>query len=73
MTGDKKAERINKGTVMHQIFERIKRTSDVEPAVNQMITSGILNMEEGRDLTLKISALLKVSPFQNGLVNSGRY
>ncbi len=63
LTGNQRTERINKGTVIHQIFEKITTGKDLEPAVNQMVASGVLNVDEGRELSEKIDALIRVKPF----------
>ena len=62
LTGDRRTERINKGTIMHQVFEKIRLRSDVKPAVNQMISSGLINPEEGEELFEKIDSMLQKLP-----------
>ena len=65
LTGNRQAERINKGTLMHQIFEKIKTRKDVGGAVSQMVTSGELNVAEGKDIFAKIDELLQQEPYAN--------
>jgi ATP-dependent exoDNAse (exonuclease V) beta subunit len=65
LTGDKRTERINKVTVMHQVFEKISLRKDVRPAVNQMITDGLINPQEGEELFSKIDRLLQELPFSD--------
>jgi ATP-dependent helicase/nuclease subunit A len=62
LTGDKRTERINKGTLMHLVFEKIRFKEDVKTAVNQMITDGLINPQEGDELYLKIDAMLQEKP-----------
>lgn len=63
LTGDRRTERINKGTIMHQVFEKIIIRSDVRPAVDQMISSGLINPQEGEELFEKIDHILQEQPF----------
>ena len=63
LTGSWQAERINKGTLMHQLFEKIKTRVDVGPAVRQMVLSGLLTSAEGKDLFSKIDVLLQEHPY----------
>jgi len=65
LTGDRRTERINKGTVMHQVFENIRLRKDVRPAVNQMITDGLINLQEGEELFSKIDTILQEQPFSD--------
>lgn len=65
LTGDHRTERINKGTIMHQVFEKIRVKSDVRPAVNQMISSGLINPLEGEELLGKIDSMLQHEPVSN--------
>jgi len=65
LTGNRQAERINKGTVIHQIFEKIVTVKDVGPAVNQMVTTGLLNPAEGKEIFTKIDTLLQQAPFSD--------
>ncbi len=63
LTGSKMTDRINKGTVMHRIFEKIITRKDVGPAVSQMVASGELTSAEGKVFFAKIDGLLQESPF----------
>jgi len=63
LTGDKQAERMNKGTVMHQIFEKIKTRKDIGPAVGQMVGAGVLTTAEGKELFMTIDGLLQKNPY----------
>jgi len=63
LTGDRKLDRINKGTVVHQIFEKIITKKDVGPVVNQMVSLGLLSASEGHDFFAKIDELLQKEPF----------
>lgn len=63
LTGDRKTERINKGTVMHQVFERIRTRKDTGPAVSQMVTGGLLTVGEGKELLGHLDELLQQEPF----------
>ncbi|MCL4484109.1 MAG: UvrD-helicase domain-containing protein [Bacteroidetes bacterium] len=63
LTGNLRTERINKGTMMHQLFEKIRTRVDVGPAVHNMVTAGQLTSPEGKELFEKIDALLQVAPF----------
>ena len=63
LTGSIKTERINKGTVMHQIFEKIITRKDIGPAIAQMVTSGVLTSEEGKVFFTKIDELVQETPF----------
>jgi ATP-dependent helicase/nuclease subunit A len=65
LTGDTKTERINKGTVMHQLFEKIRTAADVGRSVSQMVISGILTPDEGKELEIKINALLLEHPYSD--------
>jgi ATP-dependent exoDNAse (exonuclease V) beta subunit len=65
LTGDRRTERINKGTVMHQVFEKIRLREDIRPAVNQMITDGLINPQEGEEMFSKIDTLLQEQPFSD--------
>ncbi|MCK9413035.1 MAG: UvrD-helicase domain-containing protein [Prolixibacteraceae bacterium] len=65
LTGNRQAEKINKGTLMHQIFEKIKTRKDVEDAVSHMVVSGALNFWEGKEIYTKIDELLKEEPYAN--------
>jgi len=65
LTGNRQVERINKGTIMHQIFEKIKTRKDIGDAVSQMVTSGSLNFGEGKAIFAKIDELLQQEPFAN--------
>lgn len=63
LTGNRQAERINKGTVMHKILEKIKTRKDIEGAVSQVVDSGLISVGEGRDIFAKIDGLLKEEPY----------
>ncbi len=65
LTGDSRTERINKGTVMHQIFENIKTHKDVGKAVNQMVVAGLVTAAEGLAIGVKIDRLLEEEPFSD--------
>jgi len=65
LTGDRRTERINKGTIMHQVFEKIIIRPDVRPAVNQMISSGLINPLEGEELFEKIDNMLQEQPYSD--------
>lgn len=62
LTGDKRTERINKGTIMHKVFEKIRFRKDIRPAVNQMLSAGLINPAEGEDLIEKIEGMLQQHP-----------
>ena len=62
LTGSIKTERINKGTVMHQIFEKIITRKDVGLAVAQLVTSGVLTSDEGKVFFTKIDGMIQESP-----------
>ena len=63
LTGDSRSERINKGTVMHQIFENITTGSDVEMSIRQIVASGLITHQEGEEIGAKIEELLRQEPF----------
>lgn len=63
LTGNEQTERINRGTVMHQVFEKIKTRKDVGPAVNVMVSAGQLTVAEGSGLFSLIDGLLQVAPY----------
>ncbi len=63
LTGNVKTERINKGTIMHQVFENIKTRKDAGPAVHGMVTSGMLTVGEGKELFAQIDELLQSPPY----------
>jgi ATP-dependent exoDNAse (exonuclease V) beta subunit len=63
LTGNRQAERINKGTVMHQVFEKIKTAKDVGPAVAKMVATGVLTAAEGKEIFSRIDDLLHKLPF----------
>ncbi len=65
ITGSQRGERINRGTLMHKIFEKIKTVKDIEPAIRQMISSGELRIQEGSEFSEKIGALLTQYPFSD--------
>ncbi len=65
LTGNQQAERINKGTLMHQIFEKIRTSKDVGPAVGQMVSAGILTIVEGAEIQTRIEGLLAVNPYSD--------
>ena len=65
ITGNHRGERINRGTLMHKIFEKIKIVQDIEPAIRKMISSGELGIREGREFAEKIGALLMQYPFSD--------
>ena len=65
LTGNHRSERINKGTIMHQIFEQIIVKSDVKSAVHGVVSSGLISKQEGEEFTIKIEALLQESPFSD--------
>jgi ATP-dependent exoDNAse (exonuclease V) beta subunit len=65
LTGNLKTERINKGTVMHQLFEKIRTRADVGPAVHDMVTAGQLTSPEGKEFFEKIDALLQLAPYSD--------
>jgi ATP-dependent helicase/nuclease subunit A len=63
LTGNKQAERINKGTVMHKILEKINTTKDIEIAVSQVVDSGLISVEAGREIFAKIDRMLQEKPY----------
>ena len=63
LSGGSKGERINKGTVMHRLFEKIKTRKDVGIAVSQMVAEGSLTLAEGNELSSKIDELLQQLPY----------
>jgi len=63
LSGDSKSERINRGTMMHRLFEQIKTRKDAGSAVNQMVAEGLLTTAEGEDFFSKMDALLQELPF----------
>ncbi len=65
LTGDSRSERINKGTVMHQIFEKITTVGDVEMAVRQIVASGLVTDQEGKEVEAKIHGLLRQQPYSD--------
>jgi ATP-dependent exoDNAse (exonuclease V) beta subunit len=65
LTGDSKTERINRGTVMHQIFEKITTTKDIGKAVSQMVSSGLISSVEAMEIEAKIEGLLQKQPFSD--------
>ncbi|MBE9469367.1 MAG: UvrD-helicase domain-containing protein [Bacteroidetes bacterium] len=50
---------INKGTIMHQIFEYIYTEKDIEKAVNQVYFEGKIDDKEKQEITTQIKQLLK--------------
>ncbi len=69
LTGNLQAERINKGTVMHQIFERIKTLEDVGFAVNQVVGAGLISKIEGDEYKTEINSLLEKLPYSEWFSN----
>ena len=69
LTGDMRTERINKGTLMHQVFEKIRLREDVRPAVNQMISAGLINPREGEELFSRIDVMLQELPISDWFSN----
>ncbi|HWR99079.1 MAG TPA: 3'-5' exonuclease, partial [Prolixibacteraceae bacterium] len=65
LTGSLQTERINKGTVMHQVFEKIITRKDVGPAVAQMVASGLLTSGEGEELFTRIDGLVQEKPWSD--------
>jgi ATP-dependent exoDNAse (exonuclease V) beta subunit len=63
LTGNRQAERINRGTVMHKILEKIKTKRDVAGAVSQVVDSGLISVEDGREIFAKIDRLLHEKPY----------
>lgn len=63
LTGSRKTERINHGTLMHQLFEKIITRADLRPAVDRMVTDGQLTFPEGEELFAKIDSLLQQPPY----------
>jgi len=63
LTGNQKSERINRGTLMHQIFEKIITKKDIGPAVRQVVSSGMLTEDEGVGIQSAIQQLLSQKPY----------
>lgn len=63
LSGNLQAERINRGNVMHQVFEKIITRKDIGPVLYQMVSSGILTQSEADELKEKIGLLLQEAPY----------
>ncbi len=63
LTGNQQSERINRGTMMHQIFEKIVTIQDIRPAVAQMVSTGNLTVGEGVEIQSRIEGLLASKPY----------
>jgi ATP-dependent exoDNAse (exonuclease V) beta subunit len=65
LSGDDKNERVNQGTMMHQLFEKIKSRKDVGGAVAQMVADGFLTATEGEYFFGKIDRVLQELPYSD--------
>ena len=65
LTGDIRSEKIDKGKLMHQIFERIRTRKDVSNAVDRLVTNGLLTFEEGKAIFIEIDSKLEEEPFSD--------
>jgi ATP-dependent exoDNAse (exonuclease V) beta subunit len=70
ITGNRQTERINKGTLMHQVFEKIITPGDLGLAIEQMVSSGQLSIQEGDEIFAKMDGLLKQAPFADWFSSS---
>ena len=59
------------GKLMHLLFERIKTTEDIDPAVESLIIEGKLSTDKGNELKEKITSLLAQQPYKDWF--SGKY
>jgi len=57
-----KAERINYGRLVHEIFEHIKSRTDVEPTLHRMVAEGKILRSEKGNLQNHIEELMKNEP-----------
>ncbi len=60
---------INKGTILHQIFENIYTDKDVETAVNKIYFEGKIDDREKQEITIQIKQLLKDDKIKNWFSN----
>ncbi|MCF6367104.1 MAG: UvrD-helicase domain-containing protein [Bacteroidales bacterium] len=51
-------EKVNYGTLMHQIFAEIKTEKDIEPSLQKMYYNGYITKEEKADLKEKITKII---------------
>jgi ATP-dependent exoDNAse (exonuclease V) beta subunit len=65
LSGDIGNERINQGTMMHQLFEKIKSRKDVGNAVAKMVADGYLTAVEGEFFFGKIDGFLQELPYSD--------
>jgi ATP-dependent helicase/nuclease subunit A len=65
LSGDLQKERINKGTVMHKLFEKIETRKDLAPAIHQMVCSGMLTRNEGDEIFSGLDLMLQREPFRD--------
>jgi ATP-dependent exoDNAse (exonuclease V) beta subunit len=56
--GEVLRERINYGTLMHEIFERIITVSDVAPAVRKLVSEGKITEKDADHLEKRITSLV---------------
>ncbi|MFO7620110.1 MAG: UvrD-helicase domain-containing protein [Bacteroidales bacterium] len=68
--GEAVRERINYGTLMHEIFERIITASDVAPAVRKLVSEGKISEKEAGHLEERIISLV-TSPGSAGWFSPG--
>jgi len=65
LSGNRQGERINRGNIMHKLFEKIKTGKDVEMAVSQMVSDGLLTSGEGRSYVERLEQLLQELPYSD--------
>jgi CRISPR/Cas system-associated exonuclease Cas4 (RecB family) len=63
--GDVLASRINSGKVMHEVFQRIKTSEDVDQALITMLLDGKIRESEQQELTRQIRHLISAPHVKN--------
>lgn len=60
--GEMLASRINAGKVMHEVFQRIKTSDDIDEALRFLLLQGKIVDMDVKELEIKIKALISTSP-----------
>ncbi|HEY3389705.1 MAG TPA: UvrD-helicase domain-containing protein [Prolixibacteraceae bacterium] len=62
---NQKSERIGRGKLLHELFEKIATIADVIPSLNRMVSEGKIDTKTSKEYLQIIEKLLAEEPFQS--------
>ncbi len=69
---DQKSARVGHGRLVHEIFEKIVTSRDIEPALNNLVSEGKITSAELAGMMAHIKGLIEAEPFSDWFGGSWR-